>query len=255
MANTKFIKSFAGALKDISLKKAPEILTGIGIAGFITATVLGIKATPKALTLIEAKKKELGKEKLKFSETVDAAWKCYIPSAAVTAVSATAIVGASSVNHQRNVALATAYSLSESAFKDYQEKVIEKCGEETHKEISKEVSPEKENVNLLMCASSEDYPCFDSISKRPFRSSVNKLESIANELNARIVEGDTVTLNDYYYEIGLDNTDDGELRIWTQDYNGVSNLIDLDIRGRVNENGVPYIYVGHHHMPKYLHER
>ncbi len=37
-------------------KHSPEILTGIGIAGMITTTVMAVKATPKALILLEEKK-------------------------------------------------------------------------------------------------------------------------------------------------------------------------------------------------------
>ena len=39
-------------------KRSPEILTGFGIAGMITTTVLAVKATPKALKLIEEAEKE-----------------------------------------------------------------------------------------------------------------------------------------------------------------------------------------------------
>ena len=38
-------------------KHSPEILTGIGIAGMVTTVVLAVKATPKALQLIEEKKR------------------------------------------------------------------------------------------------------------------------------------------------------------------------------------------------------
>ena len=37
-------------------KNSPAILTGLGIAGGITTTVLAVKATPKALKLIEESK-------------------------------------------------------------------------------------------------------------------------------------------------------------------------------------------------------
>ena len=40
-------------------KHSPEILTGIGIAGMITTVVLAVKATPKAINLIEEKKKDI----------------------------------------------------------------------------------------------------------------------------------------------------------------------------------------------------
>ena len=37
-------------------KRSPEILVGIGIAGMITAAVLAVRATPKALKLIKKEK-------------------------------------------------------------------------------------------------------------------------------------------------------------------------------------------------------
>ena len=50
---------FINSAKQSVSKHSPEILTGIGIAGMITTTVLAVKATPKALKLIEERKREL----------------------------------------------------------------------------------------------------------------------------------------------------------------------------------------------------
>lgn len=57
-------------------KHSPEILTGIGIAGMITTTVMAVRATPKALILIEEKKDELEVNELTPKETIQAAWTC-----------------------------------------------------------------------------------------------------------------------------------------------------------------------------------
>ena len=46
-------------VKTAMAKHSPEILTGIGIAGMIGTTVLAVKATPKALRLIEERREEL----------------------------------------------------------------------------------------------------------------------------------------------------------------------------------------------------
>ena len=43
--------------KVATMKHSPEILTGIGIAGMVTATIMAVRVTPKALTLIEDEKK------------------------------------------------------------------------------------------------------------------------------------------------------------------------------------------------------
>ena len=50
---TKFVKNAKALLSEHS----PEILVGVGIAGMITTTVLAVKATPKALKLIEDSQK------------------------------------------------------------------------------------------------------------------------------------------------------------------------------------------------------
>lgn len=54
-------------VKDVQFglqKHSPEILTGIGIAGMITTTVLAVRATPKALILIEEEKRRQNNELL-----------------------------------------------------------------------------------------------------------------------------------------------------------------------------------------------
>ena len=49
-------------MEDALRKHSPEILTGIGIAGMITTTVLAVRATPKALVCIDEKREELQTE-------------------------------------------------------------------------------------------------------------------------------------------------------------------------------------------------
>ena len=110
------INNFIKNTKCFLGKHSPEILTGIGIAGMVSSTVLAVKATPKALVLLEeARTNEDGTlgDKLTIVETVKVAWKPYVPAIAVGIASISCIIGASRVNYKRNAALATAYALSE----------------------------------------------------------------------------------------------------------------------------------------------
>ena len=63
-------------------KHSPEILTGIGIAGMVTTTILAVRATPKALLLIqeaeEVKHQNTDASALTPVETIKAAWLCYV---------------------------------------------------------------------------------------------------------------------------------------------------------------------------------
>lgn len=115
------ISKVLSSVRTSMAKHSPEILTGIGIAGMITTTVMAVRATPKALILIEDRKEEIGAEELEVADVVKTTWFCYIPAVITGTLSIACLIGASSVNAKRNAALATAYTLSESALKDYQE--------------------------------------------------------------------------------------------------------------------------------------
>lgn len=198
-------------------KHSPEILTGLGIAGMITTTVLAVKATPKAIKLVEKKKEELElepEEKLTVVETVKAAWKPYIP-AAITGTAATAcLVGASSVNLRRNAALAAAYHLSETALTEYKEKVIETVGKNKEKTIRDKISEDrvKQNPvsnNTVYVTGAGDSLFLEPISKRYFKHDIERIRGIVNTLNERMY-GDAfgqISLSDFYDELGLERTD------------------------------------------------
>ena len=175
-------------------KHSPEILTGIGIAGMITTTILAVRATPRALILMEEEKrrqnKELyeeaerkgldshpGVERLKPIELVRTTWICYIPAAMTGTLSIACLIGASSVNIRRNAALAAAYSLSESALKEYQEKVIETIGEKKEQEIRDAIAKDKlqrdpiANKEVIITGRGETL-CYDTITSRYFKCDI-----------------------------------------------------------------------------------
>ena len=120
------INALNGAAKLLK-KHSPEILTGIGIVGMIATTVTAVRATPKALELIDEREIE-EKKRLSNVEVIQTTWKCYIPAAVTGTLSVACLIGASSVNLHRNAALATAYTISEAAMKEYREKTVERTG-------------------------------------------------------------------------------------------------------------------------------
>ena len=99
--NKKTIPTALRNLQNAAKKHSPEILTGIGIAGMITTTIMAVRATPKALILIDEKKEELEAEKLPPKELILTTWKCYIPATTIGTVSVLCLISASSVNLRR----------------------------------------------------------------------------------------------------------------------------------------------------------
>ena len=92
MNKTKFSR-LKSNIQTTMIRRSPEILTGIGIAGLVTTTIFAVKATPKALDLI-AKAEEEKQEELTKLEAVKVAWKPYIPAAISGATSIACLIGA-----------------------------------------------------------------------------------------------------------------------------------------------------------------
>ena len=255
-ALTKFAKDMRLSLS----RHSPEILMGIGIAGMITTTVLAVKATPKALQLMESKKIELEVETLAPVDVVKTTWTCYVPAAISGAVSIACIIGSNSVNAKRNAALATAYKLSETALTEYRDKVVETIGEKKEKTVRDKVSEEQIKNNPVsktevIVTGKGKTLFFEPLSSRYFYSDLELIRKAANNLNWKINTDPfdvSVTVNDFYAEIGLPSTATGDSLVW----NLGTGMIDIYPSAQMAEedsehDGEPCIVLNYSSPPRY----
>ena len=239
--NKSGLKRTIKSAERVLTKYSPGILTGIGIAGMIGATFMAVKATPKALYLIEAKKEESEVEELTSVEVIKTCWKCYIPAALTTVVSAACLIGASTVSAKRNAALATAYSISEAALREYQEKVVEVIGEKKEKAVRDAVAKdqiERDPVTkseVVIIDSNSNTLCYEPLSGRYFKSTIDKIKKAEIKLDRQMIQEMYVSLNDFYWEIGLDGTDLGDKMGW----NLSKGYMDLSFSSQLADDGTP----------------
>lgn len=235
-----------------TVKHSPEILTGIGIAGMVTTTVLAVKATPKALILLENAEYDK-KERLTPIETVKVAWKPYIPAAVTGIASMACLIGASSVNARRNAALATAYQLSTTALAEYKEQVVETIGEKKEELVREKVSQKQldktpvSTSEVIMTGNGTSL-CLDPLSKRYFESDIEIIRKAEITLNKQMQQSvcGSVSLNEFYDEIGLDRIDIGDDLGWN-----TNHLIDLDDHPGKSNTGKLCWVISHHNAPMY----
>ena len=243
----------AKSIKGVLERHAPEILTGIGVAGMVTTTILAVKATPKACLLINDRKDELEVEKLRATELIKTTWKCYIPAIMTCGVSIACLVGASSVNFKRNAALATAYKLSEAALSEYKDAVIETIGEKKEQSIRDKVAEERLKKNPVsksevIVTGNGTTLCYDPVGNSYFKSSIQQIESAKNKLNARMLSENYVSLNDFYDELGIGPTKLGDDLGWDIYKDG---LIDIAFSSRLAEDGTPCLVMDYSVAPRY----
>ena len=269
--NKESILKFFNTVKAGTIKHSPEILTGVGIAGMITTTVLAVKATPKALRLIDDKKmevfdnldpKDVPENNTDYTdvsltpiEVVKTAWKPYIPSVVTGVASITCLIGASSVNAKRNAALATAYELSKTALIEYKEKVIETVGEKKEEVIREKVAQKKVDEkpvtnSEVIVAGSGEVLFLEPASMRYFKSDLETIRGIINDLNERMITGmeGYISLTDFYNEIGLSHTSTSDYMGWNLYRDG---QIKVNFPAAKTEKGEPCLVLDYHIEPRY----
>lgn len=232
-------------------RRSPEILAGIGIAGMVTTVVLAVTATPKALTLIDEASNEKNAELTK-GEVVKAAWKPYVPAAITGVMSATCMIGSVRIGARRIAAISTAYKLTETAFSEYKEKVVETIGEKKEKTIKDKVDKDKvekdpvSKSNIIITDKGNTL-CYDASAGRYFKSDIEKIKKAVNEINRQMVYDQYVSLNEFYDELGLDHTDLGDDLGWNLD----NGLLEVDFSSQIAEDGTPCIVISYNVAPRY----
>lgn len=230
-------------------RNASTILTCLGGIGVVTTTVMAVKATPKALQLIEEAEQEKG-EKLTTWETVKTTAPTYIPTVLFGVGTVACIFGANILNKRQQASLMSAYALLDESYKKYRRKVVELYGKETHEEIVNAIAVEKAN-EVYMHASNlgvdctqfleEDYSdpvlFYDEYSHRYFEAPIEQVILSEYHLNRNYTMRGFALLNEFYEFLGLEQTDYGGEVGWVIEDDG-SFWIDFNHRKVTMDDGL-----------------
>ena len=194
-------------------RNVSTILTCVGGAGVVVTSVMAVRATPKALRLLEEAKQEKGEELTKF-ESVRIAGPAYIPSILVGVSTIACIFGANMLNKRQQAALMSAYALLNNSYKEYKNTVEELYGEDANARIQEEIANAKyENSDVELSADKQLF--FDEFSGRYFESTMADVLRAEYAVNKQIAEWGSAYLNDFYELAGVPTTDYGDHLGWS----------------------------------------
>jgi len=253
----KSVKQFSRAIN----RNSPTILTALGVAGLVSTVILAIKATPKALEIIEMEEKyrlcemqdpDYAKP-IDIVDTIKLTWKCYIPTAAMGLSTIVCMVGANSIHLRRNAALASLFTITETALKEYQAKVVEQIGEKKEEKIRGEIAQDKLDANpvnekTIVMTGKGNYLCFDEFSGRYFRSDISALQKAENEFNRRLLREMWLSINELYYELGLENIELGDEMGWIAE----RELLEFKFSTKMSKDQEPCVVVGYRVTPHHI---
>lgn len=220
-------------------RNTSTILTVVGGAGVVTTTVLAIKATPKALSLLDNAKQEKG-ENLTKLEKVKVAAPVYIPTMVSGVATLTCIFGANILNKRYQASLISAYAFLDNSYKEYKAKVEEVYGEGSNNHIRDEIAKDKyEEVEI----EDDEQLFYDDFSNRYFLSTPTKVMEAEYNVNRDIHMQGWAELNDFYKCLGIEDFEEDYGLGWSEGGNYEyywQAWVDFNHRTVIMDNGTKY---------------
>ena len=192
-------------------KHSSTILTVAGAAGVVGTSVLAVKATPKAMLLLEDAKQSKGEE-LTPVEVVKVAWKPYIPAVLTGFGTIACIFGINYLNTKNQATLMSAYALLEQSYKEYRNKVNDIYGEEADHNVKNEIMQSRMKEGMEKEDSKELFFDFQSI--RFFESTLEDVLKAESAFMKLLEERGYACLNEYYDLLGIPHIPEGNQLGW-----------------------------------------
>lgn len=162
----------------------------------------------------------------------------YVPTIVTATATVACIIGSHTISSKRTAALASLYSVSEMAMKEYQKKVIDTIGEKKEQkvrdEIDKDLVERTPITKQIVLTGTGDHIIFDAYSGRYFKSNIDKIKQTVNEFNSRLISEMELQLNEFYYELGLEGIPYGNEVGWE-----AGNQLEVDYSSQLTDDGTP----------------
>lgn len=198
-------------------RNASTILTSVGGVGVVVTSVMAVKATPKALALVENAEKEKGENLTKF-EIVQVAGPAYIPSVMVGVATITCIFGANVFNKRQQAAITSAYGLLSTSYHEYRGKVKELFGADADAQVKEEIAKDKYDENEVPKTDGKQL-FYDDYSGRYFESTMENVLNAEYYINRDLSLRDYATINEFYEYLDIEPIESGDDLGWSSGMN------------------------------------
>lgn len=207
---------------------SPTILAGLGVAGVLSTAYLTGRATVKAMEVIRAEEEDARRStgdadyECHARRKLELTWQFFIPAAGSAVATVAFIVAANRIGARRAAALAAAYVVSERAFEEYRDKIVDRVGGRKEQSYRDEIAQDRVNrrpppENLVWDETANSVLCCDLFTGRYFLSDMETIRRAQNDINYQINASYYASLSDFYDRIGLEHTSMSDDFGWNAD--------------------------------------
>ena len=215
------------------LRNSHHILTGLALLGIGASVALSVQADRQMQEWDIDEFKRLTKE-----QRIKIYAKIYAPPAIAILATGACILGAHSISVKRESSLLLAYEGTRQVYDRYRASVQDRLGPE-EKEIAEKAASKAQPIPRETIVYGEgDVLFYDAYSGRYFKSTVNKIDRVVNELNYTLLREMCVSLNEFYAGIGLDGISLGDQLGWNE-----QRQIEVHYGAKVSEEGKAVVII------------
>lgn len=238
------LRNVIGSVEHGVRSNSTTILSALAASGVVTTAYLTGRATFEAADTIldrdiggllpsHTEVKERRKEKIRL------VWRLYIPATVAGTATVVCIIGAQRVGSRKTAAAQAAFSLSERAFSEYREKIIEHIGEGKELKLRDELAQDRIDRDQVpskevLVTGPGVVLCYEAHTGRYFTSDMETLRKAQNDLNARLVAHVYAYLDDFYDLIDLPQTAHSSNLGWESD-----RMMELEFSTTLTPDGRP----------------
>jgi hypothetical protein len=245
--------------KVVTHERTPLVLTVVSCTGVVATAIVAMRAAPKATQALAELRDEIShdvgysyEEKIPFKDAVKATWKIYIPPVCVGLATISTIIANDRVNAKRTAIFSASAALAANTLREYQQHILEEIGAEKESKIRDKIAKDKVKHNPLPAEEHDIFissgdgvlVCYDSLSGRYFKSNVELIRSIENDLNRHILSHMSISLNELYMSLGLEPIDVGSILGFN-----IDNMIDFHFSAQLDQSKKPVLVMSHINMP------
>ena len=202
-------------------RSSPTILTCVSAVGVVATAVMAVRATPKAIILLEEAKDDKGEDLTKL-EIVRTAGPVYIPAALIGLSTIACIIGIKVLSKRNQASLASAYALLSESYQRYRKAANTIYGDDADSKIvaqmAKEVYVHADGYSVYspdLDADSEKILCYDLLSKRYFTTTMAAVINAQYHVNRNLCLRGYSSLNEFYEFLGIEKIEHGDDIGWS----------------------------------------
>ena len=248
----KYGKQFVGFMQ----KNSPTVLSATAVVGFVGSMVCLWKSKTKIENDIETRKlavkiaREESEDEESEARAIKNANKYFAknvakhtaPTLVMSTITVASIIASVKIGNKRLAAVSAAYTLLDQNSKEWKEKAREILGDSKVRKVDEAWSDDKlkgiyPEEDEIIATNHGQTLFYDSWSGRYFKSSIEFIRRVINDMNYRLISEEWLDLNEFYYHLGLESIKAGSMVGWNLGQHG--QIEDPKLIPRIVErNGV-----------------